>query len=355
MTSFGSVHHQPRPAAGILRHRSGGMTLIELLAVIAIVGLLVGLLLPAVQAAREASRRTTCAGNIRQLGLALQAFHAANNHLPMPMTSYFPRTPPNWVDQVNVDRIKKYTGGIPLSPYTWAAATLPYTERQSHYDLLRFDKVVWDATNLTGVTTVVPTFACPSDPDAATPILSNRMYISRAMGLWYAGSMGAVHVDWTSPFCTSSSMCEQPWFNSTGPGYLIDGTWFYDYAKSPIGPFGGGPSVTTFNDALDGLSNTILLGEVLGGRSIPGTPVELDRMHAFTPNRPLATLSIPLNHFPPSSVQDAGELNGFRSRHAGGVYFAFYDGSVRFIGDAVSYRLQCTLGSRKGGEIVEDP
>lgn len=331
------------------------MTLIELLAVIAIVGLLVGLLLPAVQAAREASRRTTCAGNIRQLGLALQAFHAANNHLPMPMTSYFPRTPPNWVDQVNVDRIKKYTGGIPLSPYTWAAATLPYTERQSHYDLLRFDKVVWDATNLTGVTTVVPTFACPSDPDAATPILSNRMYISRAMGLWYAGSMGAVHVDWTSPFCTSSSMCEQPWFNSTGPGYLIDGTWFYDYAKSPIGPFGGGPSVTTFNDALDGLSNTILLGEVLGGRSIPGTPVELDRMHAFTPNRPLATLSIPLNHFPPSSVQDAGELNGFRSRHAGGVYFAFYDGSVRFIGDAVSYRLQCTLGSRKGGEIVEDP
>ena len=116
--------------------RTRGFTLVELLVVIAIIGVLVALLLPAVQSARESARRASCANNLHQIGVALQSFHSDRKKLPP----------------------SRYFNGYP----TWFAIILPYVEEQNLGHLWRLDEPFYANVNKTARETSVPIFGCPS-------------------------------------------------------------------------------------------------------------------------------------------------------------------------------------------------
>ncbi|MGV3483273.1 MAG: DUF1559 domain-containing protein [Planctomycetaceae bacterium] len=122
--------------------RSRAFTLVELLVVIAIIGVMVGLLLPAVQAARESARRMTCSNHERQLGLALHNYHAAYDRLPSGWIADASNNEPGW---------------------SWGAAILPFMEQQALYEKIHFSVPIEDGIHQEVREQAIATFICPSD------------------------------------------------------------------------------------------------------------------------------------------------------------------------------------------------
>ncbi len=130
-----------------MSNRRSAFTLVELLVVIAIIGLLIALLLPAIQAAREASRRGQCANNLRQIGVALQTYESAQRGLPSGYISEF------------------VAGGADIGPgWGWAALLLNHVEENSLHALLRFDRPIEDPANSPFRAMPLPIYLCASDP-----------------------------------------------------------------------------------------------------------------------------------------------------------------------------------------------
>ena len=173
-----------------------GFTLVELLVVIAIIGVLVALLLPAVQSAREAARRMQCKNNLKQVGLALHSYHTAHGVLPFGS------------DYANGNRS------------TWAMFILPYIERQAHYDLFDHSLPLVHADNTPACETIVPTYLCPSDSQSRNPLLQKRgdspdlngasTNPSNSAMLSYPASMGPTHPD-NCPLCPDSTPAADNW------------------------------------------------------------------------------------------------------------------------------------------------
>ncbi|OYW13961.1 MAG: hypothetical protein B7Z55_16195, partial [Planctomycetales bacterium 12-60-4] len=135
-----------------LSHRRG-FTLIELLVVIAIIAILIALLLPAVQQAREAARRSQCVNNLKQLGLAIHNYHDNFNAFP-----------PGWIGVTN--RTPDTEGN---SGFAWGAHLLPQLDQSPLYGRLNFNRECYDpAFNAVAMSTVLPAFRCPSDPSQDT-------------------------------------------------------------------------------------------------------------------------------------------------------------------------------------------
>jgi prepilin-type N-terminal cleavage/methylation domain-containing protein/prepilin-type processing-associated H-X9-DG protein len=361
----------PLRASGFRRR---GLTLVELLVVIAIIALLLALIVPAVQSAREAARRLQCGNNIKQVALALHAYHASHGSLPRSICNQN-LTHPTVFDSGE----KRYIGSTAWQlgrPDTWAAEVLPRLDLGTLYDALDFGKKVGDATtsvakpvsNAVLTRTVLPNFICPSDPQAAAPIFRNRCNIatntSEGHGLWYAGSMGPHHMRDRCPLCpTNAAWGTSPTPSRTNPccngsAGVGNATGLDGYTQ---GFFATHPVRISFDDVRDGLSNTVLLGETL--------PYETVHNGVYVPSSATVLLSTPINLFAsPQEIVPNGQhdslagsaadhrVNGIKSRHPGGAMVALADGSAAFLSDQISFPVLWALGTRKlGSRDVAQP
>jgi prepilin-type N-terminal cleavage/methylation domain-containing protein/prepilin-type processing-associated H-X9-DG protein len=317
--------------------KSNAFTLIELLVVIAIIGVLVALLLPAVQAAREAARRTQCTNHLKQLGVALHNFEGAKKSLPA--GSGYTRVEPKG---------------------NWVVAILPYIEEtnvSSRYDFTKYSN---ETPNLElAATTVIPTLICPSDPDSNQPILGNRRQGAgshnpiTAQGLWYTGSMGPTIPDICAFDQPSSST-----YKFTCLGCSFGTLWPDGTPLTPCSAVQKPGSTDTcaglicrrhqgvkFRTVTDGLSNTFMLGETL--------PTHWVWNCVFCDNFPVSSTHIPLNTMIQSATPtNFAQISGFKSMHPSGANMLMGDGSVRFVSETIDYLTFNILGSRANDDIA---
>lgn len=314
--------------------RSRAFTLVELLVVIAIIGVLVALLLPAVQAAREAARRIKCANNLKQIGLGLHNYESTYQSLP-------------WGNH--------YGGAITGFSPSWATSILPFIEAQAHYEKFDFSVNLDHANNTLATTTQVKAYICPSDSNMRTGVLDVRCACcslgnpARATATWYAGSMGPVHCD-SCPFCPDQTA------SATNP--CCQGNSWGDQGSAP-GVFHRWSACTRLRDITDGTSNTIMCGETL--------PTQTGHIAAFSRNLTLCSTNIPMNLMATSaqlpvtgmsdstmhSVNPPSRFNGFKSFHPGICQFVLCDGSVRSLKAQMDFTIYWALGTRFGGESVQ--
>lgn len=290
-------------------------TLVELVVVIAIVGALVGLLLPAVQFAREAGRRVYCSANLRQLTLAIHSYHDTNRKVPL-----------------------NSTFGDPLGPRyrvcSWMQGLLPYIEQMPLRSTIRdgaalvHNKIVSEQ--------VVPIYRCPSD--IAPPSAKNRADIPEdwKVALTSYKSCGGSNWGWGRYIHATSSgrFANQYDGMSLGNGLICAGR--------------GAILNTRFADVTDGLSATFAIGESSG---------ELTRWSWwFHSNSVAANCAAPLNFGKLLKNPDRWEdNNGFMSFHPSGAQFAYADGSTRFVSELIDLTTYRKLATIDGAEVVDLP
>jgi prepilin-type N-terminal cleavage/methylation domain-containing protein/prepilin-type processing-associated H-X9-DG protein len=276
----------------MIRHpKSRGFTLVELLVVIAIIGILIALLLPAVQAAREAARRMQCANNLKQLGMAMHNYHSALGCFP-----------PGFMA---VD----HTGGI-AGGWAWGVFLMPYIEQSALKDELSATKytlsqVISSPDLLPMLQMNLPVFTCPSS-------LLEPLREFRGPG--------------TQMVSTSSYTCCRGFYDYRyGGGSLV-----IPLSRKNNGIFYA-CSATKIRDVTDGTSNTIALGErtvLEGDRSNPKKwPSWCGPGGLGIGSTVSSSVAVQLNH--PTN------MHSFSSDHPGGAMFCFVDGSVHFISETV--------------------
>lgn len=321
-----------------------GFTLVELLVVIAIIGILIALLLPAVQAAREAARRSQCSNNLKQIGLALHYYHDSNNAFPF---TYW----------------HAVVGSTTMTRSTVLARLLPYLEQRALYDCIdfRINDSGQKTTTGTQIQTVpVAAFLCPSD-SRVTGGLSPTGYAFTN----YAPSAGPTR---ESIAGASNCRCDAlPWYN------YWNSLGYPSYSDSnPAGPFcrklssgsSGSPCMCRMADVTDGLSNTIFFGEVRAGCS-----GHLDRYGWFlAAGMGMNTTLFPINfdtcHEQSETLGEDRKCNykctwnsefAFRSAHPGGAGFLLGDGSVQFLSETIDFATYQYLGAKADGQPVNMP
>jgi prepilin-type N-terminal cleavage/methylation domain-containing protein len=308
----------------------GGFTLVELLVVVAIIATLLGLLLPAVQSARESARATSCKNNIRQAGLALHHLHDHHQRLPA-----------GWRGVVQGHDPAEAADDVP--GWGWAADILPQLEADSVHRLVDFTTPIHDPANATRNQsvreTVIPAFVCASDTRGP----------SESGGLFGIGTDDGedetlvngveYHQVDGGPF---AALCRIAKSNYVG----VYGTTEVDEAPADGDGVFFRNSAIGFRDIADGLSKTAMVGERsarLGGSTWAGvvTGAKAQRVRTVgiadhTPNHP------------------HGHFDDFSSGHPTGVHFLMADGSVRRIGDAIDESVYRALCTRSGGELTAD-
>lgn len=307
------------------KFKKTGFTLVELLVVIAIIGVLVGLLLPAVQSAREAARRMQCSNNLKQLALALHNYHDTNLKFPM----------------------GSHNGQTGILRWDWMAQSLPFIEQGNIFQRLNFSTGYNQSAepNDTLKRTHIPTMMCPSHPGLPTWIpccgaLANK-YPNGQHAAVTSYTAVATHLPMDSP--GAGGYGAVGWLATTlrGSGVIFN------------------MSGNRFGDITDGTSNTLVIGENYGNYDVdrkrwysqfgaaycPSSNCYLGKMWAFGNHQ---TTAYGIN-------RRAGFFEGgVDSFHTGGSQFALGDGSVRFVGQTIDQATLVAATTRNGGEVLGD-
>ncbi len=305
------------------RALTSGFTLVELLVVIAIIGILVSLLLPAVQSAREAARRMQCSNNQKQWGLAMLNYEVAHGVLNYPNSR-----------QGGTSSCGSVVGQrVSWPPFLW-----PYIEQQNLTDKYDFNLPFhhpYGQPQGTGnepwVKIQVPAYFCPSD--------RKGMWISPADD--HNRSRGNYVLNWgAADFCQNT-------------------TTYPNYKPSPFGP----NRSATVQEVRDGMSNTMLMSELLQSTvdadfdfrgDILNDDISCAQfMTINTPNTSVPDQNVCVDLLRPAPCTTAGpKIVAARSNHTGGVLAVMGDGSVHFVSDAIDLTTWQSLGSMNGGEVI---
>lgn len=349
-----------------------GFTLVELLVVIAIIGILIGMLLPAIQSVREAARKTVCANNFRQIALSVHNYESTHMHFP--------------VNQIGPG-LEDSTGGFSSGYYSWIVPLLPHFEQQNVYDLMDHSISNGDDAGPTGykisdthpnaeaANTSIETLICPSD----TPNNENSVILGSS-----------------NPAC-SSMAANAGWpFRSTG----IDGagsTGMFNGVIPLVHPSADipwhGPQRLSFGSITDGSSNTALISERLiqqgnNGDAISNGDPRTSSLHIIERTEPLSSIVAQMTsshvhvsesahigrswssgsplvaptymhvaqpnsimgHYS-TSIAEGDFVFTASSQHPGGVNVALADGSVQFVSDDVSPVVWWAIGGRNDGHV----
>ncbi|MDG3008212.1 DUF1559 domain-containing protein [Paludisphaera mucosa] len=364
-----------------LRRRRSGFTLIELLVVIAIIAVLIGLLLPAVQAAREAARRMQCTNNLKQMGLAVHSFH--DIHQTLPNMSFCG----GGCEDTNPGMQNIY---YRFRHYPVAFELLPYIEQNNLYNSFNLNLAATSTVpvaanglaNATLARSPLSVFLCPSMPPPLNPV-----YADYASYGWNRGNCevnspaqgGDIYKPGQAYGFTPSNGVfisrmdaglDYPTGVTLAARHVADPTWWQPDNTYRIG----------FKSITDGLSNTIAAGEMhnilkgyttttVNSVSIGATPVPSGGPIAwgssggdyYSEGRttvPMNTLTGPYyarTITDPAALRDIlykGPIYSFRSMHPGGCNFLLCDGSVKFLKQSIDMATYKALGSRNGGEVI---
>jgi prepilin-type N-terminal cleavage/methylation domain-containing protein/prepilin-type processing-associated H-X9-DG protein len=305
--------YSPAPRRG--SGRSQGFTLIELLVVIAIIGVLIALLLPAVQKVREAANRASCQNNLHQMGLALHHYHDVRQSFPSGYRCQ-PQTNPDFT----------------APGWGWAALLLPYVEGDNLARQINFNLPVENPANLAARTTVLKLFVCPSDRSTGifTIYDTNQSSLAQAATNSYAACHGV-----------GPDLDEE----------LDDGNGMF-FRNSRV----------RMADITDGSSSTIAIGEraclltqtpwagaVSFGttRITPGAPTTNPDAVEEAPTQVLVHVAVHTINDPNADPED------FFTPHTGNAMFLFADGSVRAVRVGISLSVLQGLATRSGGEVID--
>jgi prepilin-type N-terminal cleavage/methylation domain-containing protein/prepilin-type processing-associated H-X9-DG protein len=306
-------------------------TLIELLVVIAIIGVLIALLLPSVQSAREAARRTQCTNHLKQLGLAFHGYHGVHDVFPSGRV------------RSRVDRL-----GLVHSAFSQVLAQLEQPQLFAAINFsLNADRGVGGPENDTVRRTRLAVFLCPTDtssdadkPDQAPTnyqMNTGTRYLVRDNdGVLYENSrvrIGDIR-DGTSQTAMLSELARSSLVRANDVVEL--------------------PSITITDYARDCLQNGVAVPSARGNRWMYGAPNHTMYSHHRTPNdlNPDCRGGIPFGDRTNAEWDRVSLDSAARSMHPGGVQVLFCDGSVRFVKDTISVQVWRPLGTRAGGEIV---
>jgi len=303
--------------------RRNAFTLVELLVVIAIIGVLIALLLPAVQQAREAARRMQCSNNLKQLGLALHNYSDTYGSFP--------------------------PAGITTNQLSWNVFILPFMEQQNVHQLADFTQgTLQDPGKKEVGANRIDGFLCPSGVDLFTGWKHDNAHVPTGSGV--------------EPYTTH-------YYGVMGPsGTNPESGSAYNVTALTTGHYGGYgqqgaltfPQPAAFRDFVDGTSNTYAVGEI--SWSTAAQPNTTARNWVFGANgsfdQTVENRAFPTskNIYYPINTNIVSTFNNtsFGSLHPGGAMFAKVDGSVSFVPETIDFDTYLATASRDGGEVIEE-
>ncbi|QDU79404.1 hypothetical protein Pla110_11140 [Polystyrenella longa] len=315
------------------QHRRSAFTLVELLVVMAIISVLLGLLLPAVQQAREAARRTTCRNKLRQIGIALHGYESLHRVMP-----------PGYL-YMNGEDYQALTGDLPDRTdednqlgFAWGAYVLPFLEQDNYYAMIDFERPPFDTANAEIRETQLGFFHCPSDTyspdnwvvrDDTDPNDVERYATSSYCASW-GPATSSVNLDATPE--------------------LAEGVFYRN-------------SATKIKDIQDGTTHTIAIGERTNGPIMGGLPphpsFETSWLAAVrdidTPGDDHGHMVLFDGQFTPNTAVGPGADRGVSAPHTSYGLFLFCDGSVHPVTENISVEVYSNLLTINGNEVVSYP